>query len=166
MLLAPSEERRGDHHHGVLVPAGWRSGHDELAADELSPEVVVREGLKIVVRESGRLRFARHLSPPMEPRRYREGTTSNLGGYVERVPCRYRRSRSSAACSAHRRTWSRSPGARNPRASLASSASSASQICPGGCPPCGSGPATPVKPTAMSAPNSLRAPAAISRAHA
>ena len=48
--------------------------------------------------------------------------------------------RSSAACSAHRRTRKRSPGTRNPRACRTSSASSAIHTVPGSAPPCGSGP--------------------------
>src|SRR5438105_5907782 len=45
---------------------------------------------------------------------------------------RYRLRRSSADCSAHRTTWSRSPGARNPRTSFTSAASRATHTCPGG----------------------------------
>jgi hypothetical protein len=72
---------------------------------------------------------------------------------------------SRAACSAHRRTWSRSPGARNDREASPDSAERPTHTVPTGLPSWGSGPATPVRATATSDRNTRRAPRAISRAH-
>ena len=103
------------------------------------------------------------LRPP-DARRDREPSVTRAS-VRERRPSRCRRTRSSAACSEHRRTSSRSYGQRNPCWCAVPSASSPIQTCPGSAPPWRSGPAAPVSATARSAPNTRRAPAAISAAH-
>ena len=73
---------------------------------------------------------SRHLDREEQPQRRLVGratgssaTSMRLRGRVpgSGTPSRYRRTRSSPACSAHRRTRNRSPGTRNPRACCTSS---------------------------------------------
>src|SRR6185369_8500941 len=83
------------------------------------------------------------------------------------APSRWRRTRSSPACWAQRRTRSRSPRETNPRACVNPLTSAiATQIVPGAAPSWGSGPAAPVSESATPAPYRSRAPVAIASAHA
>src|SRR5207247_2011412 len=69
VLLAIAAKPEDDLDHHPLVPGGRRGGHDELPVDELAPQVVLGEGLEVLVGETG-LGLDRHRSPPAStPRR-------------------------------------------------------------------------------------------------